>query len=368
MNPNLSNISSENGVYRFTLSGLNVSISNAIRRTILSDIPINVIRTETEDVNQCVIHTNTGRLHNEIIKHRLSCIPVHMKDLNFLPGKYELEIRIKNDTENMMFVTTEQFKLKNKENGEYLPMEETRKIFPPNEKTNAYIDFARLRPKMSEELQGEQLHLTAEFSISTAKVNSMFNVVSKCSYGNTIDRVKSAAFWEEKRGVLLKDGLSTSELAFQKKNYDLLDAQRIYLDDSFDFVIQSIGIYENEEIVYKSCAILQNKIIDIIQFIDSDIIQIITSETTIDHCFDIILQDEDYTIGKVLEYILYEKHYKGDKSLTFCGFKKLHPHNTDSRIRIAFDKKADKTNVKQILRSACIEAEELFKNIYKLFK
>ena len=30
------------------------------------------------------------------------------------------------------------------------------------------------------------------------------------------------------------------------------------------------------------------------------------SNSTIQHCFDIILIDEDHTLGKVLEYILYE--------------------------------------------------------------
>jgi DNA-directed RNA polymerase alpha subunit len=64
MNPTISNISDEAGVYKFTLDGLNVSLANSIRRTILSDIPINVIKTETYAENQCNILINTTRLHN----------------------------------------------------------------------------------------------------------------------------------------------------------------------------------------------------------------------------------------------------------------------------------------------------------------
>ena len=71
-----------------------MSFANALRRIILSEIPINVIRTETEEVNQCKITTNTGRLHNEIIKQRLSCIPIHLTDLDLLPEKYELEVKV----------------------------------------------------------------------------------------------------------------------------------------------------------------------------------------------------------------------------------------------------------------------------------
>ena len=46
---------------------------------------------------------------------------------------------------------------------------EIKKIFPPDPLTNEYIDFARLRPKISNSIPGEEIHLTCEFSISNAK-------------------------------------------------------------------------------------------------------------------------------------------------------------------------------------------------------
>jgi DNA-directed RNA polymerase subunit L len=60
------------------------------------------------------------------------------------------------------------------------------------------------------------------------------------------------------------------------------------------------------------------------------------SETTMENSFDISLEDENYTIGKVLEYFLYEKFYLGDKSLSFCGFKKFHPHDDYSIVRVSY--------------------------------
>ena len=41
------------------------------------------------------------------------------------------------------------------------------------------------------------------------------------------------------------------------------------------------------------------------------LIDIVVSETTIDNCYDVRLENEDYTMGKVLEYILYTKFYEG---------------------------------------------------------
>jgi DNA-directed RNA polymerase alpha subunit len=367
MNPSLSSISEEGDVYKFTLSGVNVSVANAIRRTILSDIPTVSFHTETNESNQCNIEINTTRLHNEILKHRLSCIPVHIQELDILPGKYILEVDVQNDTDITMIITTEHFKIRNKENGNYLTEGETRKIFPPNAKTNYFIDFARLRPKISDSIPGERLKLAAEFSVHNAKDNSMYNVVSKCSYGNTPDLTKAKLIWDEHEDSLRAEQMTADEIDIKKKNFYLLDAYRHFTENSFDFVIQTIGVYDNKDIVKKACIILKKKLTDMIQAIDSNTIPIMISETTVEYSFDIVLENEDYTIGKLLEYFLYELYYVKDKHFTFCGFKKFHPHNTESIIRVAYAENADKRMVSQHLRVACVESIELFEKIGSKF-
>jgi hypothetical protein len=83
---------------------------------------------------------------------------------------------------------------------------ETAKIFRPGKTTNRFIDFSRLRPKISETIPGEALKLSANFSISNAKDNAMYNVVSKCTYSNTIDHssgsFKSHAYGETKEAYV----------------------------------------------------------------------------------------------------------------------------------------------------------------------
>lgn len=366
MNPVLSNISEEADVYKFTLKGINVSLANAIRRTILSDIPTVVFYTET-NAGQCSIPINTTRLHNEILKQRLGCIPIYTSELETLPGNYTLELDIQNETDAMIIVTTEHFKVKSKATGNYITDEETRKLFPPCPKTNMFIDFARIRPKIGANIHGEQIKLTAEFSIHTAKENGMFNVVSKCSYGNTTDVTRASAAWSEREETLKSEQLPDDEIAFQKRNFMLLDAQRYYVEDSFDFVIQTLGVYENSEVVKKACVVLQNKLNEIVLSIDDKSIPILNGETTMENCYDIILENEDYTIGKSLEYVLYSKHYAGDKSLTFCGFKKFHPHNDDSTLRIAFKEPSSSVHVHEYLRGSCIELIELYKKVQGMF-
>jgi len=367
MDPRISDVIEDNGVFKFTLYNINVSLANALRRTIMTDIPMAVIKTETYETNQCQIQINTSRLHNEIIKQRLSCIPIHIKDLTVLPENFSLEVDLKNDTDNIVYVTTEHFKLKNKKTGVYLPAEEVHRIFPPCLKTNSYIDFVRLRPKISDTIPGEQLKLTADFSIGTAKENGMFNAVSKCSYGNTPDMQKIDKVWADNESKLRAEEIPDKDIQFQKRNFMLLDAQRIFKPDSFDYVVQSIGVYENREIVKMAAKILSEKFSKFVEELDSNIVSVINSETTMDNCFDILLENEDYTMGKAIEFVLYEKYYQGDKTLDFCGFKKFHPHDLKSTIRIAFREVADKTIAKQYVRTAAVDLQEIFKIIFKMF-
>lgn len=371
MEPKISSITEEGNQYKFTLSGLNVSLANALRRTMLSEIPCNVFRTENYQDNQCTFTKNTSRLHNEILKQRLSCIPIHMKlnELNILPNNYLLEVDVKNDTESMMYVTTEHFKIRFKNDSKtdkYLSREETMKIFPPNKKTNYYIDFARLQPKISDTIPGEELKFTAEFSISNAKTNSMFNVVSSCAYGNTVDKERVEEEWTKRNEKLVKADMSKSDIEFQKRNFYLLDAQRYFVENSFDFVVESVGIYENKEIVKMAAKILVEKMEKFINEIDSSLVKILNSETTMPYSYDIYLEDEDYTMGKSLEYFLYSKYYEDEKLLSFCGFKKFHPHDTHSVIRIAFNENADKSMAQQCLHTASNDARNVFKKLYDI--
>ena len=66
-------------------------------------------------------------------------------------------------------------------NDKYLSEAENKRIFPPCSITGDYIDFARLRPRVSDEIPGEELNMTCGLSIGTAKEDGAFNVASTCS-------------------------------------------------------------------------------------------------------------------------------------------------------------------------------------------
>jgi DNA-directed RNA polymerase subunit L len=367
MNPKVDFISDENDILSFTLSGVNVSLANAVRRTILSDIPQVVFKTSPYEENKANILVNTTRLNNEIIKQRLSCIPIHINDYENFPYKnYILEVNVENITDTVMYVTTKDFIIKEVGSGKLLSESKIREIFPANDYTGYFIEFLRLRPRISEEIPGEKIHLTCEFSVSSAKDDGMFNVVSTCSYGFTVDDVARDNVLEKKKQEWKNEGKSKEEILFETDNWLLLEGMRICKKDSFDFSVQSVGVYTNSEILDKSCEILIHKLDELDTIIEKDELKINNSENTMSNCFDVILENEDYTIGKVIEYFLYSKYYETD-IITFCGFKKMHPHDSDSIIRVAYAEAIEKSTIKGNLKECISDAKSVFTKIRKEF-
>ena len=120
----VTNTSENNGELTFTLAGVDVSVANAIRRTILADIPVVAFKTFGEQ-SDATFTANTSRLNNEILSQRLSCIPINISTKN---DEYNiqdllLEVSEKNDTDTMRTITTADFKIKIISTGEYLSKE-----------------------------------------------------------------------------------------------------------------------------------------------------------------------------------------------------------------------------------------------------
>lgn len=353
---------------KFTLSGVNVSIANSIRRIILSEIPMLVFRVSPNDKNKCNIITNTCGLNNEIVKHRLSCIPIHIKDVDDFPFKnYILELNVENNTDTTIVVTTEDFIIKDLVSGKPLPKDKIREIFPSNDITGNFIDFVRLKPKAAEELQAKKIHLTCEFDKGTAKEDGAYNAVSTCSYGNTIDDAAQEAKLAQLKQKWKDEGKKENEIEFEVLNWKLLEGKRIFKKDSFDFVVQTIGVYTNVELLVMACSIMIEKLNNLDTIIQEDRLDIKLSENTMKNCYDITLENEDYTIGKVLEYSLLSLFYESSNTLTFCGFKMLHPHDSFSLIRIAYREQVEISSIKGNLVTAINYCSEIFSKIKKEF-
>ena len=357
----------EDGSMNFTISNIDVSYVNAIRRTILSDIPIVCFKTTPYEENKANILINTTRLNNEILKQRLSCIPICIPNLEDTPIKnYLLELDVENKIDTTVIVTTKDFKIKDIVSNTYLEEGIVKKMFPPfippTGNGEYYIDFVRLRPKISDEIPGERIKLTCEFSVSTERDDRMFNVTGTCSYGFTPDPVIMEEQLEIRKQKWKDEGKKETEIKFEASNWKLLEGLRYVKRNSFDFIIQSVGIYENEQIIIKSSEIIVKKLELLKNSLSQDEVEIKASDNTMENCYDITLVNEDYTIGNILNYELYAIFYTDLKMLDYVGFKKLHPHDSDSLLRVSLSDKTKSVSTVKLMLIKVID--EAIKKLY----
>jgi len=375
--PLLSFKGEQNGILSVTINDLNLSFINGIRRTILSDIPTLVFNCFPHDKNDANFHINTSRLNNEILKQRLQCIPIHISDLDLPYKELVVEINMKNESENTVDVTTEHFKIKNTTTDTFLQESATRKIFPPCPITGDYILFARLRPQVSTIAPGEELSISAKMSIHTAGEDGTFNVASTCAYKFSPDKTKQDDAWQSKLAEISAEEKEHPEvIALLQQNWYNHEGLRYFKENSFEFKVETLGVYTNEVLIKKACEILIAKLTSIGEKAIGDL-PVEKSISTIENAVDVRLDGIGYTIGKIIECILHQDYYQGDKikTLSYVGFRKNHPHDEHSIIRMGFITDPHKEDHiplinagKGLIRNACDGAIKVLEEILADFK
>lgn len=372
MNSVVSNKKKDGDSLTFTISGVNVSFVNAIRRTIVSDIPIAVFKTFPYDESDCVIHKNTTRFNNEILKQRLSCIPIFI-DIDETPVK-NLVVKVKhmNTSTETQYLTTKQFMIYDVSTKQYLPDSLRDTVFPANSISKNHIDFVRLlpgyiQPDSTKSIIGEEIDFECKISLGMANMNSMFNVTYMTAFTNTIvSKEELNVHFEKYMNSTKKENLSEVELEIAERDWFQLNAKRHFIPDSFDFKLNTICVYDCDQLLNKAIAILINKfkvLIDPSLHNPYDISTTISKNNTFyENCYDITLHNESYTIGKIVEHILFSDCVDVQTPImSFVSFLKEHPHYSYSVIRIVFVNDTTEQEVIELLH-------DKFKYIIQIFE
>jgi len=365
----ISNLRDEGNALKFTMSGVDTSIANGLRRIILSDIRSVVFRTFPHEECQATIHQNTTRMNNELIKQRLSCIPIHIADPEFPTDEHQVVLKVKNTEGHIIYATTKDFLIKNKKTDSFLTEDATRAVFPPDPISGEFIDIVRLRPNTNGKADGEEIHITVEMGWGFQSEDGAYNSVSTCLYTNTIDRPAATKKWAGMEKELARAGTSKDDIETARVDWNALEIQRQFKQNSFDFIIESVGVWHNHHLVVMGC----DAMIEKLRKFGNDIqtkrsVVVVPSKTTIANSFDIILDGEDYTMGKVLEYYLYADYYQKSAAekpyLSYCGFSKPHPHIDRSIIRIGLtDRPNDTGEIVNVLVESANRGIEMYRKI-----
>jgi DNA-directed RNA polymerase subunit L len=303
-----------------------VSLINALRRVILTEIDSLVIRGFPHKENLIDIKKNNTKFNNEYIKHRLSCIPIMVskrEHFTRMIQDYELRVHLKNDTDERITLTTADIHLYRKEE-----RVKTQLFYPEP------IPICYLYPKISENDPTEEFMATIKLSVGNAKADACWNMVSKCLFFNT------------ENTPLVEKALKT--IAPEKQtDFKLLDAQRLYIPNSYTLLVETIGVYSNSDLVKYACERLLETLDRITRETIDETVKpyapIIPPEGIIhfyektisenDKMFIIQLETDDYTYGKLIERYMY--NYKSEL-FKFIAFKKEHPHDKHSLIQLVW--------------------------------
>lgn len=353
----IQNKKNNGNLLEFTMKSVDVSVANSIRRTLLNDIEIPVMKGFPHAESNIQIAKNTTRMNNEILKSRLGCIPIFFQHLpRDQIENLQVVLKGKNNGSEVIYLTTESIRVRDRKTNTFLDDATVKKMFPPCPTTDMYIDILRLHPSvmnydvdpnsvtgdMSSAPQGEEVDLTADLAFGTAAETAMFNVTSTCAYAYTPDPAKLAEAWKFE----------------QQKNKDTDYHDWAYINkhihtipNSFDFVIETVGQYSNEELIVRACQILKKNLDDTVASL-SDGTRIQPSSQIGENTYDVTIKDT-YTLGKLFERELFRIFYRPkDTILTFCGFLKNHPNDDTSTLRLTFAQPKEQDFIVECFRTA----------------
>ncbi len=351
----------EYGIYSFEISNVDVSVINSLRRTLMTHIKMLVFRGFPHIDNNLKFHKNKSKFNNEYLKQRIECIPIHEsneKNFQTIIDSYAIRFKVVNNDSSLRICTTNDFEIISKSTGNPIKGSENlvKRLFPPNKITNEYIPICALMPKISDTDEPEEIDATFYFSIGEVYDieknyrNECWNAVSKCTYFNKQDdrRVQEEMAKKPEN---------------EKRDFELLDAQRVFIPNHFVFKMQTIGVYTNQSLIVKASNYLIDRFREIMMYL-SDKSTISTEEdysfekqpftiyksTKVNTMYEIQINHDDYTIGKLIENHL---HLMFGKDIYFISFKKEHPHSSLCKIEFTYKNEVTEEVVIQNIMEVC---------------
>ncbi len=303
--------------HSFEIHDLDISAINAIRRTILTDIP--VVGFLGEDVGKdhklsFDIKVNTGPLHNEFMQHRLGLIPLHLNEMEvegFIEESYHFRLHVKNDGNMTRNVTTDDFQVFF--NDKPLSEKDVRRILPHNAVTRQPILITRLRT-------GEELHAEGTPIKSTARVHAGFMPVSLCAFHYMVDPAKT------------------------KSNQTILERERSFYANAHGDPTKIIFELETEMgldyayLVSKAMEIIQQRIENLLQDVPS-----YARPSAAGNGVDFEFPEEDDTMGHLLQAHLFQKYIREErpspsgKKVSYVGYYCPHPLDAKMVLRVVLE-------------------------------
>ncbi len=305
----ISNFKIEDNLLSFDLNNnskdVKISLANAIRRTIISDIYTYAIND-----HEITFYENSSILNNEFLKHRLTLIPINceLEDVNY--DNLVISCKKTNDEENILSVYASDFIVKDVVSNEMLDILQIFK-YPK-------ILFAKL-----------QYNQTIYFDAKLIKNNSehggsSFSPVSVCMYTFKID---------EKMAKSISENMND----YEKRKFYTQEVERVYSKNdigeplAYHFSLEDNGFYQPKTILFFGLEYLIKRLNNVkIEFRNkkSKKINLIYNNDNPDF-FEFLIDHENETVGNLMS--TYMSYYD---NVFYCGYVIEHPLNNNIIFKI----------------------------------
>ena len=380
-NPEIRDVKVENEELCFKIEGddkygLDKSVLNAIRRTILNDIPSIAFRYPGNTKKDISMIENSGQLHNEMILQRLSLLPLYINPNSYMKN-YMFELNVEHDNKDVFkFVTSDDFKiyplkseiqsridnLDNDDNDEELdgllnsndynnydlknPLSQKKKdeILRPFEfrgKKN-YCLITELKNTNDNDLK-QKINCYGIPSLSTGKENAIFQPVSCATYSFLKDDDLINHIVQER--IKIENIEEERQEKFTQKLL-LAESEKYYFRDSdnecnkYNFRIKSIHYLDSSSLFKLSLKLLQDKL-DYLKVSFLKLLQnketCISGEKINDYVYHFMIYNEDHTMGNLIQSHIARRCLDDESLLQFVAYKKPHPLEESIRLIVTIN-------------------------------
>jgi len=330
--------------------GLDKSIMNSLRRTLLSEVPCVGFRVEEGTTKDIHVEVNNSSLHNEFLMHRLSLVPLYIDPKDY-EQQYLFYLHVKHDgTEPFRFVTTDDIKVYPLKEGIDLeevdmsvdnydllkPLSKTEhaKIFRPFSFRGKEHSILLTELKNTESVDDfQEILMYGVPSVSNGKEHGRWKVVSTAVYSfleneELFDRVANEKV--TRQGIV-----DDEERDKFIRSLQLSEGERYYWRDSndephkYNFTITPVHYHRSKDLFIMA----SQHMIDKLETFKGHLIAMVTGEETTvivekhtsENVFKFKVCDQNDTLGSVIQAHVVN-HYIEEKSVVnFCGYKKSHP-------------------------------------------
>jgi DNA-directed RNA polymerase subunit L/DNA-directed RNA polymerase alpha subunit len=370
---NLAKVDGDEEILSFQLKNTLVSYANTLRRMLLTgteSIAFNSRMNDSGATSDVIVEANTTPMTNEMLADRIGLIPIFGDPTTWNPEEYTFKLDVTNETPDPLPVFASDFKVYKKGRpGEdpILDAEGSRKFFHPNMLSGDTCLIAMLKGQLPNQAP-QKIKITAKATVGTGREHIRWSPVSQCSYAYTIDtdesrQQESFARWLENTKKLsvrkLEDDPPKKEAMIRE--FQTMEVQRCFKrnekgePDSFEFVIETIGMQSIADIVERALLNLEKKCSLYAGDLPTDI-RVQPADARMKG-FDFFFPREDHTLGNLLQTWM-EDNMMESGDVTFVGYKVPHPLRDEMVLRVGVDfpSQPDKDGKEFVARGAVSRA------------